>query len=406
MDSSPRPPPQRRHDLAVVKQQLVIVVSVAATLFVLCPEWLQFYRNLAVIPLLAWLTAKGFDLVIMLNNKWDNAPAMVKYFVPIDFPQITPPFEKMRSLGNRQLAVARTKFRHFSSEVRAVVVALMNWVLAQISGDQSEVESPVSEERKAKPAPKPDEWVTILVTTPLLNDDTGIDFGMNTIVEIGEVITLEHTQTTSLPAILPSSTFQVQMTVCLVPRSIWYSRKTVLEKFTTGLYWSHQPGQSVCQGEQWDQDRFESLRQGWDDVNIYWSDIDFAIIFSFLLVGSSSIEICKKLFDQFSTLRAEKASRNKELNRTRLGAGAAVLTLLTGGLAAPITIPMMMGAEMTMSTHDRYLWGERTRMCKEILGRYEQLEAIVEVEEIKVPKAIDPTPFFLTQDYGVELVCR
>ncbi|KAJ4271041.1 hypothetical protein NW764_013405 [Fusarium oxysporum] len=394
MDSSPRPPPQRRHDLAVVKQQLVIVVSVAATLFVLCPEWLQFYRNLAVIPLLAWLTAKGFDLVIMLNNKWDNAPAMVKYFVPIDFPQITPPFEKMRSLGNRQLAVARTKFRHFSSEVRAVVVALMNWVLAQISGDQSEVESPVSEERKAKPAPKPDEWVTILVTTPLLNDDTGIDFGMNTIVEIGEVITLEHTQTTSLPAILPSSTFQVQMTVCLVPRSIWYSRKTVLEKFTTGLYWSHQPGQSVCQGEQWDQDRFESLRQGWDDVNIYWSDIDFAIIFSFLLVGSSSIEICKKLFDQFSTLRAEKASRNKELNRTRLGAGAAVLTLLTGGLAAPITIPMMMGAEMTMSTHDRYLWGERTRMCKEILGRYEQLEAIVEVEEIKVPKAIDPTPFF------------
>ncbi|KAH7466622.1 hypothetical protein FOMA001_g16800 [Fusarium oxysporum f. sp. matthiolae] len=385
MDSSPRPPPQRRHDLAVVKQQLVIVVSVAATLFVLCPEWLQFYRNLAVIPLLAWLTAKGFDLVIMLNNKWDNAPAMVKYFVPIDFPQITPPFEKMRSLGNRQLAVARTKFRHFSSEVRAVVVALMNWVLAQISGDQSEVESPVSEERKAKPAPKPDEWVAILVTTPLINDDTGIDFGMNTIVEIGEVITWEHTQTTSLPAILPSSTFQVQMTVCLVPRSIWYSRKTVLEKFTTGLYWSHQPGQSVC---------FESLRQGWDDVNIYWSDIDFAIIFSFLLVGSSSIEICKKLFDQFSTLRAEKASRNKELNRTRLGAGAAVLTLLTGGLAAPITIPMMMGAEMTMSTHDRYLWGERTRMCKEILGRYEQLEAIVEMEEIKVPKAIDPTPFF------------
>ncbi|KAI1023698.1 hypothetical protein LB505_011209 [Fusarium chuoi] len=47
---------------------------------------------------------------------------MVKYFVPIDFPQITPPFEKMRSLGNRQLAVARTKFRHLSSEVRAVVL--------------------------------------------------------------------------------------------------------------------------------------------------------------------------------------------------------------------------------------------------------------------------------------------
>ncbi|KAG9498297.1 hypothetical protein J7337_011194 [Fusarium musae] len=424
MESSPRLPPQRRHDLAVVKQQLVVVVSVASTLFVLCPEWLQFYRNLAVIPLLAWLTAKGFDLVIMLNDKWDNAPAMVKYFVPVEFPQITPPFEKMRSLGNKQLAVARTKFRHLSSEVRAVVLMMVNWVLEQISGGRPGVESPVSEEKKAKPAPKPDEWVAVLVTTPLINDDAGIDFGTNTIIEIGEVITWNHTQTASLPAILPPSTFQVQMTLCLVPKGIWNSRKTVLDKFTTGLYWSHQPGQPACQGEQWDEDRirsiskvqfighvekhsnidkvnkcFESLREEWNDVNIYWSDIDFAIILAFLLVGTSSTDICKKLFDQFSNLRVEKASRNKELNRTRLGAGAAVLTLLTGGLAAPITIPMMMGAEMTTSTHDRYLWSERMRMCKELLGRHEKLEAIIEVEETKAPKAmdpraIDPTPFF------------
>ncbi|KAF5686379.1 hypothetical protein FCIRC_2935 [Fusarium circinatum] len=418
MDSSPRPPPQRRHDLAVVKQQLVVVVSVASTLFVLCPEWLQLYRNLAVIPLLAWLTAKGFDLVIMLNDKWDNAPAMVKYFVPIDFPKITPPFDKMRSLGNKQLAVARTKFRHLSSEVRAVVMMVVDWALAQISGGQPGVESPVQEEKKAKPVPKPDEWVAALVTTPLINDDAGIDFGTNTIVEIGEVITWDHTQTTSLPAILPSSSFQIQMTLCLVPKSIWYSRKTVLKKFTTGLYWNHQPGQPACQGEQWDEDRirsiskvqfighvekhnnidkvnkcFEVLGEGWDDVNIYWSDIDFAIIFAFLLVGTSSVDTCKKLVDQFSNLRVEKASRNKELNRTRLGAGAAVLTLLTGGLAAPITIPMMMGAEMTTSTHDRYLWSERTRMCTELLGRYENLKAIIEFEETKAPKAIDPMPF-------------
>jgi hypothetical protein len=137
MDSSPRLPLQRRHDLDIVKQQLVVVVSATATVFVLCPEWLQFYRNLAVIPLLAWLTAKAFDLVIMLNDKWDNAPAMVKYFVPIDFPQITPPFEKMRSLGNRQLLVARTKFRYLSSEVRAVVLTLVNWVVSLFDGSES-----------------------------------------------------------------------------------------------------------------------------------------------------------------------------------------------------------------------------------------------------------------------------
>ncbi|KAF9777080.1 hypothetical protein IL306_004648 [Fusarium sp. DS 682] len=432
--SSPR---QRRQDLDVVKQQLVVVVSVAATLFVLCPEWLQFYRNLCMVPLLAWLTAKGFDLVIMLNDKWDNAPAMVKYFVPIDFPEITPPYEKIRNLANRRMSIASTKCRHFISEIRTVLLTLVNWLLSQVAASKwatemsidslsdtkvlgpSNVDSSESQPKTTMPAPKPDKWVAILVTTPLVSDDTEIDFGTNTIVEIGEVISWGNTDVSSLPAILPPSTFQAQLSVCLIPKSIWYSRKTVLEKFSTGLYWNHQPGNAVCQGEQWDQDRirtiskvqviglveeqrnidkvnkcFESLREGWTDVNIYWSDIDFAIIFAFLLVGTSSIDICKKLFNQFANIRVEKSSRNKDLNRARLGAGAAVLTLLTGGLAAPITIPMMMGAEMTTSTHDRYLWGERMSMCQELLGRYEQLAAIIELEDIKVAKVLASTPAF------------
>ncbi|KAF4340073.1 hypothetical protein FBEOM_6008 [Fusarium beomiforme] len=414
--SSPR---QRRQDLDVVKQQLVVVVSVTATLFVLCPEWLQFYRNLCMIPLLAWLTSKGFDLVIMLNDKWDNAPAMVKYFVPIDFPEITPPYEKIRSLASRRMEIASAKFRHLSSEIRAILLTLVNWLLSQFAADPSEVDSTEPQPKITKPAPKPDKWVAILVTTPLVSDDNEIDFGTKTIVEIGEVINWEKTEVSSLPAILPPSTFQIQLTVCLIPKSIWYSRKTVLEKFTTGLYWSHQPGNAPCQGEQWDEDRiraiskvqviglveeysnidkvnksFESLREGWNDVNIYWNDIDFAIIFAFLLVGTSSIDICKKIFNQFANIRVEKASRNKDLNRARLGAGAAVLTLLTGGLAAPITIPMMMGAEMTTSTHDRYQWGERISMCQELLTRYEQLAAIIELEDIKVAKVLASTPAF------------
>lgn len=91
------------------------------------------------------------------------------------------------------------------------------------------------------------------------------------------------------------------------------------------------------------------------------------------------------MFDHFANLRVEYAQRNTDLNRSR--AGAALLTLLTGGLAAPVTIPMMMGAgdaAMTMSANDRYLWGERNNMCKELMARHKELEAIIELKDIEI----------------------
>jgi hypothetical protein len=129
--SSPQAPLQRQ-DLDVVKQQLVVLVSVITTVFVLCPEWLQFYRNLCAIPLLAWLTSRAFDFVIKLDKAWDSAPAMVKYFVPVDFPTITPPYEQIRGLTKRRMDIASIKLRRFASELRRVLVALVNWILCQM----------------------------------------------------------------------------------------------------------------------------------------------------------------------------------------------------------------------------------------------------------------------------------
>ncbi|KAF5026413.1 hypothetical protein F66182_1478 [Fusarium sp. NRRL 66182] len=391
---------QQHRELDVVRQQLVLLVSITATVFVLCPEWLQFYRNLCVVPLLAWLTGIVFDKIIMLNNAWDNAPAMVKYFVPVKFPQITPPFEQIRGSINRRIAVANTRLRHLFLEARSVLLALVNWLLCQTGRDQH---------KTPQPAAKPDQWVAILVATPFMYQESAFDLGPDTVSEIYEAIPWGSSELSSVPAIFPASDFQVQLALCLIPKSTWYSSKTVLERFTTGLYWSHRPGHAACQGEQWDQEKiqtiskvqvighveehnrihkvkecFESLQQGWDDANIYWNNIDFAIIFGFLLVGASSTEICKKMLDQFASLRIEQAQRNK---RSRLGAGAAVLTLLTGGLAAPITIPMMMGVgatEMTMPKRDRLLWEERTSMCEKLSDRYEQLATIIEPKDIKV----------------------
>lgn len=401
--------PQRRHDLDVAKQQLVCIVTIVATLFVLCPERYQLYRNLAVIPILAYVTSRIFDLVISLNEKWDRAPAVVKYFVPVQIPEIAPPSEQIVGLVKNQVATAGDKLHHFSLQLRSMVRALVDWILRQTGSASFNKDTPGSDAKTPK-KPKPDRWVAVLVTTPILEERNPFQIDTDLDSEILELISWDSSELSPNLAIILSSTFKVQLTLCLIPRSIWYSRKTLLEKFTTGLYWSHQPGHSHCQGQQWDEDRikaisrvqyigtvnehkdivkvnehFDSLRKGWNDVNTYWNDVDYAILLSFLLVGKSSTEICKKMFDHFANLRVEYAQRNTDLNRSR--AGAALLTLLTGGLAAPVTIPMMMGAgdaAMTMSANDRYLWGERNNMCKELMARHKELEAIIELKDIEI----------------------
>lgn len=123
--------PQRRHDLDVAKQQLVCIVTIVATLFVLCPERYQLYRNLAVIPILAYVTSRIFDLVISLNEKWDRAPAVVKYFVPVQIPEIAPPSEQIVGLVKNQVATAGDKLHHFSLQLRSMVRALVDWILRQ-----------------------------------------------------------------------------------------------------------------------------------------------------------------------------------------------------------------------------------------------------------------------------------
>jgi hypothetical protein len=411
--------PQRRHDLDVAKQQLVCIVTIIATLFVLCPERYQLYRNLAVIPLLAYVTSKTFDLIISLNEKWDRAPAVVKYFVPVQIPEIAPPSEQICRLVNSQIVTASDKVHQFSLQLRSIVHALVDWILRQTGQGSFSKGAPGSDAKTPKQL-KPDRWVAVLVTTPILEERNPFQIDTDINTEILELISWESTELSPNLAIILSSTFKVQLTLCLIPKSIWFSRKTLLEKFMTGLYWSHQPGQSHCQGQQWDEDRiraisrvqyigqvedhkdfvkvnerFDSLRKGWNDVNTYWNDVDYAILFAFLLVGKSSTDICKKMFDHFANLRVEYAQRNTDLNRSR--AGAALLTLLTGGLAAPVTIPMMMGAgdaAMTMSANDRYLWGERMNMCKGLLERYKELAVIIELKDIEInvskPVALPP----------------
>jgi hypothetical protein len=124
---------QRRQELNVVKKQLVCIVVTISTLFALCPVWLQLYRNACVIALLGYLTSVTFDLMINLNEKWDNAPAVVKYFVPVRLPDIKPPSETVKGLVAKRVDISSEKLRYFFARVRSILRATVDWLFSSMS---------------------------------------------------------------------------------------------------------------------------------------------------------------------------------------------------------------------------------------------------------------------------------
>lgn len=101
--------------------------------------------------------------------------------------------------------------------------------------------------------------MVVLVTTPIIQNENPFHIDTNTDAEIYELISWESAEVSSNLTVILSPTSKVQLTLCLIPKSIWVSRKTVLEKFKVGLYWNHRPGHSQCQGEQWDEETIRSI---------------------------------------------------------------------------------------------------------------------------------------------------
>lgn len=91
-----RTPLQRRQDLEIAKRQLTFLVSITATIFILCPQCLRIYRNLCIVPVLAWLTGSMFDLINSLSDTWDNAPISGRWYGIV---VMTPPVHDYGSLS-------------------------------------------------------------------------------------------------------------------------------------------------------------------------------------------------------------------------------------------------------------------------------------------------------------------
>ncbi|EEU37262.1 uncharacterized protein NECHADRAFT_78360 [Fusarium vanettenii 77-13-4] len=427
-----RTPLQRSRDLEIAKRQFTFLVSITATIFILCPECLRIYRNLCIVPALAWLTGFAFDLINSLSNTLDNAPTLLKYFIPDMNIPITAPFDQICTSVGPIISKASSYARLMALEAKARIVALRqvvllvlaNWFLRQLGLDPiGENSGRESEDGAPGPAPISDRWFGLLVMTPPVHDYGSLPLDPKT-SERSQPIPWDSHETSSIPSISPPSDFRVHLSFCLVPKTIWESPETTLaEKLKAGLYWDMRGEDCGSDGEIWAQARvqritgieilglvdeeqdtvnachayFASLQQDWKYMKISWNDVDFAIILGFLNTGPQVTQRMKELFACFSRLRINQAlaaranlSRKGFLACWCVSATAGAVTFLTGGLAAPITGPLFVGgcfsglgvglAGDSILAHDMKMWKRRIEGCQDLQRRFPQLEEIFQDE--------------------------
>lgn len=97
---------------------------------------------------------------------------------------------------------------------------------------------------------------------------------------------------------------------------------------------------------------YTELRELWGEYrNIWWNDADFAITLAYLLLRGKAASRCRDLMASLAVLRKIEVTETRTQvwdKGVAVGAGtffcAGVLTICTGGMAAPVTGPVMAGS--------------------------------------------------------------
>lgn len=125
-------------------------------------------------------------------------------------------------------------------------------------------------------------------------------------------------------------------------------------------------------------------------MDISWNDVDFAIILGFLVIGTQAADKSAMLFAGFEQLRIKQVlvPRRNMPGKGFMGCwwtsvAAGVLTVATGGLAAPVTGPVIFGSGiagmgigvigMGVQARDSSLWATRRATCRDLATQFEQL---------------------------------
>lgn len=128
-------------------------------------------------------------------------------------------------------------------------------------------------------------------------------------------------------------------------------------------------------------------------MNIWWNDVDFAILLGLLVVGRRAAAKCKIILQTFHRLRYEDIVKPRA---DRCGAGfvtswcvgmlSGIVTVATLGAAAPITGPLFVGAwsmgmgcgiaGVAISTGERAKWKRRVQAARDLAARIPQLREV------------------------------
>jgi hypothetical protein len=128
-------------------------------------------------------------------------------------------------------------------------------------------------------------------------------------------------------------------------------------------------------------------------MNIWWNDVDFALLLGYLIVGQGAATKCKTILEVFCHLREEEVvrPRNEGCVKGRVvsfgvGAVSFMATFATGGFLAPVTVPLfltscgtVMGCGIAESEISRGVMVKRLRRLdafNDLVGRFPQLNAL------------------------------
>jgi hypothetical protein len=114
---------------AAAKRQAVTTVSVVALILILWPERFIIWRNLCLVPVLAWVTALVFDLKHGALDAWDGVPAWMKRIIGADD----------NSSSNSRSGASRMGARHSQSQFNSGTMS--DFVLMHLGDTVSLVKS-------------------------------------------------------------------------------------------------------------------------------------------------------------------------------------------------------------------------------------------------------------------------
>ncbi|KAM0248869.1 hypothetical protein ACHAQJ_009268 [Trichoderma viride] len=416
---------------AAAKRQAVTTVSAIALVFILWPERFIIWRNLCLVPVLAWLTALVFDLKHGALDAWDGVPAWVKRFIGADD-------NSSSSSGTSRMGARRPTSQFNSGNMSDYVLmhlgdtvslvkseAVRLWgIVRPILGEwirqvihflisQANQSSSSSSPLPQKPAPEFTQYYGILVKLPRSANVAPPPFVPPFLMRefSDRTIPRESKDVSALPSVLSSWDADSRLSFFLVDKTIWDNRSLTLRgKLTTGTYWNMSAQGRGNLRKEMDRTEvgqitaieviglgngeydalkkcrqcFRVLCQEWKYIRMLWDDVDFAVILGFLVMGPGASTKSIKIYRALCKLRAEQAETPR---RGAPNIDPFLIAAATGGLAAPFVLPLLAGG-WAAAMKNRNLNGaammpeQRRSAYKSLTMQFPELKALFEAEEM------------------------